>query len=274
METVAERLKYHERPEISRSMVADSVKHGLAWYKARYITCEIPGPEASRVMDVGSIVDFVLLSGKSFRSLVVAYPPSCLKSNGALNPKPANEFESEQQAAGVRFVLKQQDVDRCRAIIDAIRGHESMRWIESAERHEQVTWTNEGLTLRCEYDFRIAGHCIGDLKTTEHINPQAWRSRVNQGLLWLQDAAYRDAAYAQWGDVYEFLWLCVESVKPYRVAAYRLTDDDKARADAAWDAACLRLAHAYESGHFVDEWHHPAYINEISLHPKAYEVSE
>lgn len=93
-----------------------------------------------------------------------------------------NDFDEFVNAAGyVPYVMKKEDVDRCRAIVASLRASPAAQWIDCPTmiREQPIRWVEGGQKYRCKPDFRIEGvdntvlqchELIFDLKVTAHWN--------------------------------------------------------------------------------------------------------
>jgi len=229
----------------------------LREYEARYITHTLTADEPTRSMELGTAIHGTILEGKSLDDCLRVYPPSCLKSNGHVNPTPAREWEATLPPGCTPCKMDELHA-ACRAV-DRIR-HRIGKLLESPQARFEVAAFWES-TLPCKAKFDIVlehdnGVLIIDLKTTADASPVGFWNAIKQQRYWVQEAAYREGAKAVFNCDAQFAFLAVEKDPGslFQVAEYRLLPHVASQAEAARWRYMARLAEAYETGDWSDGW--------------------
>lgn len=225
----------------------------------RYYVAQTDEPPApKRQMVIGSAVHAMALERKVFSDICAIYPESCFKSNGAINPKPAREFERENAD---KYVLRANDAETVLSTVDAIENHALGQLLATPEAvfEQQYEWTDDksGLDCRMMVDFSIdmGDHVLAyDLKTTERVYPADIKRTCRQFKYWLQDAHYSSGLETIFGKPVTFVFWFVEVKHPYRIARWQYNQIGRDNANTAYRSAMQDLAKCYASGDFADEW--------------------
>lgn len=225
------------------------------YYVAR--ECKPPQPKGAVI---GSICHDVLLLGKQLGDVARLYPSECLKKNGAINPKPAREWESS--LGDDEYPVKQPVFEQCSALLSAIRNHDVVRLIESASARERVIrWTDDesGMPCRMMADFFFEDaddniiYCY-DLKFTQRVKPNEFWRTAAMFRYWLQDAHYSNGLASYYDVPVKFVFWAVEDSAPFRVARYQYTDIAREAAQTERADIMRRLKRCIETDQWEDDW--------------------
>lgn len=249
---------YHKDfQHISKTMLGHFCKSAND-YARYYVTCEVDPPAPKRQMVIGSAVHKILLERTAFDDCVAVYPDSCLKSNGAINPKPAGEFLEENLG---KFVMKSNDAEVVRASVDAARLHPLGELLgnDDAIFEKSYRWTDLASQLKCRMQVDISED-VGDyilaydLKTTEDIYPGAIRRTCKRLRYWLQDAHYSNGLETLFGKPVKFVFWFLEILPPHRIARWEYNPQSRESAQTARAQILDRLSDCYETGVWSDDW--------------------
>lgn len=249
--------QYHAHPSVSKTKLNHFATSTLDYWHY-HVAKDIPVPPPKKHMVVGSAVHDVLLEGGCPDQRIAIYPEDCLKSNGAINPKPSREFE---QANADRYVMKEDAAEIVRLACEAVREHELGALVSHPEAvfEKPIFWTcpHTGLECRAKPDFyldmgdRILAY---DLKTTEQIYPAAFARTAKQFRYWLQDAHYSTGLRTIFEKPVEFRFWVVEVKRPFRISPREYDPPSREIADDAYKHMMERLAQCYQTNEWRDEW--------------------
>lgn len=231
-------------------------------YRAMYVdkTRNPPDLSSKRVVKIGDLVHQVLLERKDPDEIATLYPADCFKSNGAINPKPAREFESLMAEEG-KVVLKDGDLSRVTNVCNSVRKHPLGLLLTNTDLtfEQPIFWTDLGTGIDCKarpdfmYEDEEMVLCY-DLKVTEAVHPKKW-SRVARNLrYWVQAAHYSSGLAHITNKPVRFVFWAVESVWPYRVGQFEFDTISMERANEGYVRILERLKNCMESGIWTEQW--------------------
>jgi exodeoxyribonuclease VIII len=246
---------------VSASMLkvflSDKAKYNAYWVEK---TQAPPDLSTRTAVMVGDCVHQILLEKKVVTDVVVNYPESCFKSNGAINPKPASEFR-EIMAADGKYVVKDDEfrriVEICNSVIDHPLGQLVSR--NDIVFEEPVFWTDDstGIDCRAKPDFMYVDdkHVLCyDLKVSESSNPDTW-VRISKRLnYWLQAAHYISGLAHVHNKPVRFVFWVIESAWPYRIAQYEFDAISLERCTSTYSNLMSDLKRRTESGDWKESW--------------------
>ncbi len=221
-------------------------------FRSVYLDRSMSHPAASVRMDAGSIFHAVLLEGRPFRSVVSVYPQSCLKSNGAINHKPAKEFADQARSEG-KYVMKEKETVPIQKAIQKVRSKDHIgEWIELAQESDQVEKTfvwrceHSGLLCKSRTDFYLLGGGLSpivfDLKFTGMWSRQNFKNSSRKFGYWFQDAHYSTGFEAVLGIIPDFKFICVNESAPYQSAVNFHNEPTRYRTFPAYAATMSDLS--------------------------------
>lgn len=249
---------YHnDYDRVSKTMLAHF--HASPCEYQRYYVSKVARPPQLKAATIGSICHAVLLEGKPLNSVARVYPADCLKSNGAINPKPAREWLATLEPG--EYAVKQDVWDQCASLLTDIGNHQVMKLIDMADAREKAVYWVDPLTsldCRCRPDFYCAtdeGIVCYDLKFTTQIKPHEFWRTARMFRYWMQDAHYsRGLSVANGGCPVRFVFWAIEDTAPYRIARYEYTQDSRENAAQETAATLQQLAKCYEADEWLDDW--------------------
>lgn len=250
-------MNYHDETDsISKTMLSHF--HASPCEFNRYYVAKLQRPPQPKAAIVGSIAHAVLLEGKQLGDIACLYPSDCLKSNGAINPKPARQWE--QSLDHDQYAVKSDVYSQCDALLAGIASHPVVGLVADAHaREERVDCLDEQSGLRCRcrpdflYDMGDEIICY-DLKFTTQVKPREFWRVARMFRYWMQDAHYSRTIEAATGKPCKFVFWAIEDTPPYRVARYEYTADSRENARAEVAATLRDLASRYETGDWSDSW--------------------
>lgn len=268
---------YHDRPEISRSMLSDFIE-SRRLYQMRYVTRDTPpwSRPSEQVFVDGTNIHTAILQPWLFDQIVRVIPSQVLTSNGQARGHRYDDWLDDEQAeareAGIRSIVpvKESKLDQLRRIADAV--HEATNGILNCPQaivEQPIFWSEGGqkwrampdwLQRRPDGSFRMI-----DLKSCRDASPQGFRRACLKHRYWLQDAHYSlGVEYEHCQTVSEFLFIAVEKEPPYLCRVYEIDPADRVAASAKRDEAIRQLNECYESGDWSDEGE--GVIGRLELH--------
>jgi exodeoxyribonuclease VIII len=133
----------------------------------------------------------------------------------------------------------------------AIADHAEARRLlmsDGGQNETPIQWTEQGLPARAKLD-RIFDHAVIDLKTASDASPRGFSRAVFSAWRYdIQAAWYLRAARADGLDVDRFIFVTVESSRPWPVCVYQMDQAAIDNADEEIDLLLPRIAAARESG--------------------------
>lgn len=254
---------YHDRPEISRSMLATFIKSPRL-YEATYVTKALPPEDETDAMRIGTLTHQQLLE-PDIESRFEVIDPQYLSKSGARSGNAWKEYESDAESRGIMLV-KQVDYDTTMRAVEAVRKELGVMLSQpAAKREHELYWTDDesGLDLRAKLDLLVPtklGLYVIDVKTTAQLN------RFNREIsdrLWLQFAHYRTAVQRTTGEEPTFFFCAVEKSGTFRVRNVTLSSQAAALAQAEYERQLLQLADRYQANDWSEDGE--GQINEIDL---------
>lgn len=246
---------YHsDYSAVSKSMLSQFMDRRSV-YCLKYVTRVMAAEQATKVMDLGTVVHAALL--EPHRQVVVTYPPEVLGKDGRLGTTAASMF-AEQARYGGLIPLKEQDAERAACMVASVRSVVGdILAIPTGKREAPIRWTDEesGLQCKCRPDFLApSARVILDIKTTSNVVPWEFERQARELKYWLQDAHYCNGAAAIYGGEWRFLFVAVESEPPHETIVYEYSPERRADADVQRSDALSALKQCYESGDWRDAW--------------------
>jgi hypothetical protein len=249
--------KYHANPALSRSRLWQFCKSRREYERNAPL-------KANDNLRLGTFVHSLLLED---RPCAVAIPQELLSVDGAARTKAAKEWRAEREADGL-IVLPADEIAKGEAMAASVRNRLGS-WLDlPSKREASIYWHDDrsNLDLRVRPDWIIDNGktaFVLDLKTTESVEPMAFRKSVIDYGYHLQAVMYSDGVEAAIGKETEFYFVGVEKEPPY-VCSLRFLD--RAAIQDAWGMyrkALISLRECLDSGNFAD-WHEDQVVS-ISL---------
>ena len=268
--------EYHAHDAVSKTKLNHFAK-SIGDYWHYYIAKDLPVPGPSGAMNIGTAVHAALLEKCDVDQIIATYPDSCLKSNGAINPKPAAQFREDNSD---KLVMKDADADRVREVCSAVMTSPLSPLIYHPEAvfEQPVIWTCErtGLQCRAKPDFYIdmGDEVVAyDLKTTEQVYPQPINRTCKTLRYWLQDAHYSDGLANKFGKPVRFRFWFVETKSPCRVAPWWYDQRSREIASEKHSALMTELAACMKDNDWRERWERNG-ENLLQLSPWDVDASE
>lgn len=274
--------RYREAKALSQSLLKDA--RSPRKFEARYITGTMER-EPTQAMDLGSLVDCMLLTPGELAQYFVQIPDDVLTSNGQKRGKKWEAFEAEHEG---KTLMKRIDFVLAATLVQKVKSHPIWPRIVEAgfETQKEVYWTDPASQFPAKALVDIfptdpAKQWLIDLKTTgdmddfegEHNHLFACeddeervvrsKSVFNYGYH-TQGAWYLRGASTAFERMFTtFILLVVETSAPYRVKTFRIADDALLAGQAFIDRATQALA----ARMIANDWSEPGEneIIEISL---------
>ncbi len=238
-------LDYHnDTTHLTKSQLATFLKSPVEYYHT-FVTGKMRKKRPKTTM-IGSVCHAVLLEGRALQDVFIAYPDSCLKSDGSINPKPAAQFRYDNTG---KEVGKNKDEWQILSLIAAVRESKLAALIDAADEREQTKiGSYKGRPIKCRPDFYSPG-IIYDLKFSEDISDAMIWSNFKRFKYWLQDAHY--TACFEEKPAFRF-WVC-ETQFPYRIKTRTFNPIAREMATDKWRRTMDRFIEAESTGVWEDE---------------------
>lgn len=261
-----EQAEYHVSTEhVTRTQLKTFIESREDYYH-QYVKKDVPREEPSKAMLDGQVLHAVLLESKPLVDIVVPYPKFCLKSNGAINPTAAREFEANN--AG-KYCVKLDEFERLVKLIDAVSQTELFHLVASAHCREHTFFGEfEGRKIKAKMDFvgeLDEAVCVYDLKFVENHSPALFTRNCRRLRYWLQDAHYSAVMRANTVKPVRFRFCAVECAFPYRLNWYEYDPRSREIANDAWARAMNDLISCEASGEYVDSHQHTLTVERWDL---------
>ena len=197
-------------------------------------------PVSSQAMVLGTAIHTAVLQPESFykRYAVMDDEEICEKIGG-IKPRATKEYRSylidfyaENEG---KIIISKDDCTICCDIFEILRSHKITRRLLDAQGdvEKRINWNHTGINMTGQPD-KVIYPCtdylngmIIDLKTSSRDS----RHRAFQSDIWnfkyhLQAAAYTEAVKETQGHEMPFVFIAVESERPYGVGVYCLEQND------------------------------------------------
>lgn len=236
-------------------------------YEETYLKRTLPTKEPTSPMIVGTVLHGVLLEGKKPNELYQVYPDDCLKSNGAINPKPATEFRKSIFPA---VAIKEKEAQGIQDAIEAVEASPIADAVAQSTELEKAHYADlYGLPCRCKPDIAcdMGDHwLVWDLKFCDPSPAHFFRS-AKSFRYFLQDAHYSAVLTAETGKPVVFRFFAFEPVYPFRLQAYWYEPRQREIAQDFHRTKIADLRKCMATGDWSDKWSNAIPLNEWHLDP-------
>jgi len=224
---------YHANEAVSHSKL-EVFRRRPRLYQMRYVTRELPAPEPTAALRLGSATHCAVLEPEKFPTLYAQRPEGI--DRRTKEGKAAWESFT-QQHAGKDF-LDAEEWQQVTTMANAVRGN-SLAAQLLAQGKPELSWRVEtgALPLQCRTDWFSPEGCelsggrpyVADLKTIDSLDASAFRSfeRACFGFGYHRQAGFYLPLITEilGGPVFDFFFIAIEKEPPYGVAIFRLNDD-------------------------------------------------
>lgn len=217
--------EYHaDHSAVSHSMI-DVFGESIPLYAGRFITREIPAPEPTPAMALGSLVHLLALEPGLVESRIAIPPAVSRRSNAG-----KEEHAAFAEANAGKLIVSQDDVDLAKKIVAGIRRNEAANLILDREGHceQSIRWKDHtGLPMKARMDKILLppAKIIADIKTAIDITPAGFGKAMANFGYHRQAALYQDGARAVFGEDFAFVFIVVGKEEPFECACYIVDDD-------------------------------------------------
>ena len=243
---------YHAcRTHVSRGMLAD-LHQRPRLFEGRYITGTLPQKKPTREMQLGTAIHALALEG---RSIGLVPPDSVLAKNGARSTNAYYEWEETIERSGCISVKADEYETICRASA-ALVAHLKQQGIDPEKGivEKPIYWERaDGVACRAMPDLIVNPRLSLDVKTTSDLSDRAISSACfGDFAYWLQVVHYLEGIKETYGWDANFVFVFVETERPYGVRAYSLSADDHAWAFDKRERLIEDLKRRTETGDWSD----------------------
>jgi exodeoxyribonuclease VIII len=243
-------------------------------YCAEYVSQTASAKVVTKAMDIGSLAHLGLLEPDKFPTQYAVFPDSVLDARGGETTNASKEFREKQEKKGL-IVLKQKDFEIVKRMVESVRAKlEPEGWLDVEAKKEQAIYWIEpttGMLCKCLVDWLIetpGTTFVLDFKTTGDASPSAFKYRIEDGGLWLQDAHYSEGAAAVTGKPVEFYFVVCETKETATTTIQALTDEDRQSAAESRRRLVSDLAQCLKTGNWAEPWENA--LTRHSLHRSCY----
>lgn len=222
-------------------------------FEGRYITGELPQKKPTREMQLGTAIHALALEG---RSIGLVPPDSVLAKNGARSTNAYKDWETEIEAGG--FVsVKADELETIQRAAAALVAHLEKQGIDPAKGivEKPIYWERaDGVACRAMPDLIVSPRLCLDVKTTGDISDSGINSSCfGDFAYWMQPPQYLEGIEAEYGYTEcAFVFVFIETAKPYGIREYQLTHDDYAWAFNRRERLIEGLKRRTETGDWSD----------------------
>lgn len=279
--------KYRETKALSQSLLKEA--RSPRKFEAMYITGTMER-EPTQAMDLGSLVDCMLLTPGELSDYFIQIPDEVLTSNGQKRGKKWEAFEAEHPE---KTLMKRVEFVLAATLVQKVKSHPIWPRIVEAgfETQKEVYWIDAASQFPAKALIDIfptdpSKQWLIDLKTTADMDAfegehnHLFASELDEQCVVRSKAVYNFGYHTQgaWylggaSRAFErvfttFILLVVETSPPYRVKTFRIGDDALLAGQAFIDQATQALA----ARMIANDWSEPGEneIVEISLPPWAF----
>lgn len=258
---------YHEGPGISNSGLSVLIDYSPLHYWDRRLNPDRPRPsEPSPQLVMGSALHKYVLEPLSFDDEFILEPEGIDRRT---KDGKARWAEFQLQAGG-KGILSADMLERVRGMANALMNHPTARrLLESGQVEQSLYWNDPetGVLCKARPDW-MADVFLVDLKTTTDASLAEFQRSIHNFGYHRQAAFYLQGLSHLFGDKHaNFVFLAVESQRPFAVAPYAIDDASLARGRAEIRKALALYARCLETNTWPG--YHEA-VTAISLPPWAF----
>lgn len=221
------------------------------------------GDDKSDIMQFGNLVDTLLLEPSLFLSRYITIPEK-YESDKGLKPWNWNANVCKEWREQVLDdtpeieIIKTDDLDRARKIVDAIKSHaEAGKWIDGSLNQVSLCWTDPETGIDCKGRVDVLREDrIIDLKVTDNPHPSSFSGIVNRFLYHAGGAFYHDGYLLAQGkklgsgpDI-PFSFIAAEAENPHDVVTYDLGPESFDCGRIIYREAIARYKEMIETGEY------------------------
>lgn len=179
-----------------------------------------------------------------------------------------SEFLSK---ADGREIVSEDVFDECTKAADAVLQHDQVAKLlgRKADIETPLPWELLEVPMKCRpdavyHDLRL----IVDYKTTEDASPKEFARSVHKYGYDRQAWAYREAVFQITGEMYRFLFVCVNKTEPYTAAVYELGPSEMLGGEASGCALVRDYKRRVETNDWKSSWTRGVYRLELPRYLK------
>jgi exodeoxyribonuclease VIII len=249
--------EYKKWPGVHKSMFKSILKSGLHF---KYFLDH--GEEETGIMHFGNLVDTLLLEPGLFLNRYMTIPETYESDKG---PKPWNWNANACKGWREQIlndtpdieIIKTDDLDRARKIVDAIKNHaEAGEWL-SGKKQVSLYWTDPETGIDCKGRVDVLREDrIVDLKVTDDPHPRSFSGIVNRFLYHAGGAFYHDGYLLAQGKSLgpgpniPFSFIAAEAEEPHDVVTYDLGPESFDCGRIVYREALARYKEMQETGEY------------------------
>lgn len=211
----------------SRSAISASTLRSFAGARSPHHFRSNQEPSRSTpALELGTATHLFVLEEALFKQTVAVLPDTVRRGSGAWT----------KAAKAHPIVIKEADYQDLLGIRESVRNHKmfDVLFADGAAELSLFWAMTDGTPCKARADWiNPKLQVIVDLKTTRDaspFSPKGFRQAILDYRYHWQAAWYEMGAQAVYGDDFEFVFLAVETQKPYACSMMSLTPEDRARA--------------------------------------------
>lgn len=233
--------EYHQSERVSKSGL-DLIAKAPALYQHNRLH---PRPQTP-AMRMGTLVHTAILEPDSLMSSVMV-APKCDRRTSAGKA----EWEAFLVASEGKELVTDEEIEELTSIRDAVWAHPAASRALSmlTEVEASIYWTQNDVACRCRPDGILSNGVVLDVKTTRDATPDQFARSIAQYRYHVQAAFYSDGYRAAFGEPPKgFLFLAVETDRPYLTACYVASEAMTARGRADYERDLETYRRCLEAG--------------------------
>lgn len=214
---------YHRGPGVSKSGLDLIVERSPLHYWDMVLNPDRPKIEPTPQMVMGSAMHKYVLEPLSFDDEFIVAPEGIDRRT---KDGKARWAEFQLQAAG-KSILEPEQLERVRGMANAVLNHPlARRILENGKAEQSVYWKDPetGVLCKSRPDWQTDG-LMADLKSTGDASIAEFQRSIHNFGYHRQAPFYLDGWAEVTGDRHtNFVFIAVESLRPYAVAVYAIDD--------------------------------------------------
>jgi exodeoxyribonuclease VIII len=204
--------------------------------------------ESTAALRRGAYVHALVLDPSALNEFTT--PPEHLNRRTAAGKA---DYASWEACTAGKTILSASEVEEGNNIAIALRAWQNPDWQAAlaspkAAREKLLTWTDAATGVQCKCRVDLLDAIAWDIKTARSVALHAFRTQATQLGYHLSAAFYLRGIEANGIEFREWNWVAVEGAAPHFIRSFRLTPEDRAKADVRIDELLATYAECERTG--------------------------